>query len=153
MPSPFIAIFFAKRVKQLKGVRDLSNPQNLRVPTSEEARKLGKKGGVASGKARRERKAVKELLAEFLETDVSTNKQLRSLAQKCGINENSSIKKLYIIVTVLNSIKNANFDDLAKIQDLLGELQAQQSNKNKSVEDDPLTKALIAEAKRMEKNG
>ena len=30
----------------------MSNEKNLRVPTSEEARKIGQKGGIASGNAR-----------------------------------------------------------------------------------------------------
>jgi hypothetical protein len=36
--------------------------ENLRTPTTEEARERGKKGGQASGKARRRRKELKQLL-------------------------------------------------------------------------------------------
>ena len=36
--------------------------ENLKVPTSEEAREYGKKGGKASGEARRKKKELKELL-------------------------------------------------------------------------------------------
>lgn len=36
--------------------------ENLRVPSSEEARKNGQKGGVNSGIARREKKLIQELL-------------------------------------------------------------------------------------------
>lgn len=42
------------------------NKQNLRVPTSEEARINGRKGGIASGKARKERKTLKEELLLLL---------------------------------------------------------------------------------------
>ena len=50
----------------------MANEQNLRPFTSdqdrEEAKKNGKKGGIASGKARRERKKFKEELILALET-------------------------------------------------------------------------------------
>lgn len=42
------------------------NIQNLKTPTSEEARINGRKGGIASGKARAERKALKEELLLLL---------------------------------------------------------------------------------------
>ena len=42
--------------------------ENLRVPTSEEARINGRKGGIASGEARKRRKAFKEALLLALET-------------------------------------------------------------------------------------
>lgn len=40
----------------------MANNDNLKVPTSEEARELGRKGGQASGRARKRRKELKELL-------------------------------------------------------------------------------------------
>lgn len=42
--------------------------ENLKVPTSEEARRNGRKGGIASGEARKKRKAFKEALLLALET-------------------------------------------------------------------------------------
>ena len=43
--------------------------ENLRVPTSEEAREIGRKGGIASGEARRRRKTLKEELLLMLEEE------------------------------------------------------------------------------------
>lgn len=40
----------------------MANNENLRTPTPSEARELGRKGGKASGKARRRKKELKELL-------------------------------------------------------------------------------------------
>lgn len=42
------------------------NIDNLRVPTSEEARKNGKKGGEASGKSRKERRLLQDALQKQL---------------------------------------------------------------------------------------
>ena len=49
-----------------KGVENLI-PTNQR--SKDEARELGRKGGIASGKARRERKTLKEELIMLLEDD------------------------------------------------------------------------------------
>ena len=40
----------------------MANEQNLRTPTTEQARERGRKGGIASAKAKAKRKALKELL-------------------------------------------------------------------------------------------
>ena len=45
--------------------------ENLIVPSSEEARKNGRKGGIASGKARREKKDRKQIASELLDLTVS----------------------------------------------------------------------------------
>jgi len=42
---------------------------NLKVPTSEKARENGKKGGLASGKAKREKKLVSEMVRDFLDKE------------------------------------------------------------------------------------
>lgn len=52
-----------------------SDNGNLRVPTSEEAREIGKKGGIASGEARKRKKQLKEYLEILLERQVSTDKE------------------------------------------------------------------------------
>lgn len=51
----------------------MANEQNLRVPTSKEARENGRKGGIASAKARREKKSMRELMNILLELPVSDN--------------------------------------------------------------------------------
>lgn len=44
----------------------MANAENLKVPTSSEARENGRKGGIASGEARRKRKTLKEELLLLL---------------------------------------------------------------------------------------
>lgn len=60
----------------------MANEQNLRVPTSEQARKNGRKGGLASAKKRAERKTLKEELKLLLETieEGQTNQEKMSVA-------------------------------------------------------------------------
>jgi len=55
-------------------VIDMANKQNLKVPTSSEARRNGKKGGINSGKARREKRDLKKLMELWMETEVAKDK-------------------------------------------------------------------------------
>lgn len=55
------------------------NDDNLRVPTSEEAREIGRKGGIASGEARRRKADLRKALETLLEKDF-TDKEGRTLS-------------------------------------------------------------------------
>lgn len=60
----------------------MTNEQNLRVPSSEEAREIGRKGGIASGKARRRKADLKRAFNTILKADVANeniSKQLEAL--------------------------------------------------------------------------
>ena len=50
----------------------MANKQNLKTPTSKEARERGKKGGQASGEARRRKRDIKMALEALLEKDYKT---------------------------------------------------------------------------------
>ena len=99
----------------------MANEQNLRVPTSSEARRNGKKGGIASGKARREKKTVQKILNDFLSTAAKDNPQVAKLAAKMGLKSDDSIKDLFTIVCTLNTLKDGNLSDLERLSKLLGE--------------------------------
>ena len=99
----------------------MANEQNLRVPTSSEARRNGKKGGIASGIARREKKTVQKILNDFLSTAAKDNPQVSKLAAKMGLKSNDSIKDLFTIVCILNTMKDGNLSDLERLSKLLGE--------------------------------
>ena len=45
----------------------MANDENLRTPTTKEAREIGRKGGIASGKARREKRDRKQMASELLD--------------------------------------------------------------------------------------
>ena len=99
----------------------MANEQNLRVPTSSEARRNGKKGGIASGIARREKKTVQKILGDFLDLGITQNKTLEALARKAGLSTDGSIKDLVTAVCVLNTLKKGDISELEKIAKLLGE--------------------------------
>ena len=49
----------------------MANEQNLRIPTSSEARENGKKGGIASGEARRAKKSLREAMQILMDADLT----------------------------------------------------------------------------------
>lgn len=52
----------------------MANEQNLKIPSSSEARENGKKGGIASGKARRKKANLKKAFETILQSDVASEK-------------------------------------------------------------------------------
>lgn len=68
----------------------MANEQNLRVPTSEEAREIGRKGGIASGKARRERKTLAQIGDMIGGLDIKSEKN-RAILRDAGIKDDEMI--------------------------------------------------------------
>lgn len=99
----------------------MANEQNLRVPTSSEARENGKKGGIASGIARREKKATQKILQDLLNLDVGSNHLLVKLAKQVGVSTDKSIHELATTVLLINTLEKGDLSDLGQLQKLLGE--------------------------------
>jgi hypothetical protein len=81
---------------------------NLRVPTSEEAREIGRKGGIASAKARRKRKAIKETLDALLsmtlkESEAANIEEVQSIAALKG--KNITVQEAILLSQIQKAIK------------------------------------------------
>ena len=81
---------------------------NLKVPSSEEARRYGAKGGIASGKARREKKAMKETLVTLLSLPIADGaaddvEEIQSLAAIKG--KNISVQEAIMLAQIKKAIK------------------------------------------------
>ena len=101
-----------------EGVKNLI-PQSER--TKEEQREIARLGGIASGKARREKRTIQKILSELLEADVKDSPQFAKLAAKIGIEGDKSVKDIFTLVCLLNSVKSGNLGDLERLSKLLGE--------------------------------
>lgn len=103
----------------------MKKEDNLKMFTSaqnrEEAAKNGKKGGKASGEARREKRTVQKMLTDLIDSNVNSLPQLAKLADKMGIKRDESIKYIFTVVCLLNSIKKGTLDDLEHLTRLIGE--------------------------------
>ena len=98
------------------------------MPTSEEARKIGRKGGRASGKARREKKTIQNILTALCDSKCSDIPQFKKIAAKLGLDGDKSVKELFTLVSTLNALKTAKMDDLGKMAELLGEQREKDEN-------------------------
>ena len=107
----------------------MANEQNLKpFKTVKEARESGRKGGLASGQARKERKTIQKILIEFLNVKCSDSKQFKRIAAKLGIESEKSIKELLTYLAIINTAKNANLDELSKLTKLIGEMPEMNDN-------------------------
>lgn len=99
----------------------MANEKNLipqaHILTVEEA----SKGGQNSGKARREKNTIQKILAELLDGQIKDNPQFAKLASKMGVESDKSVKDIFTMVCLLNSVKSGNLGDLERLSKLLGE--------------------------------
>lgn len=100
------------------------NEKNL-IPNEErtpiERRENARKAGIASGKARREKKTIQKILADLLDGQIKDSPQFAKLASKMGVESDKSIKDIFTLVCLLNSVKSGNLGDLERLSKLLGE--------------------------------
>ena len=98
------------------------NEKNLKpIRTESEAREKGRNGGIASGKARREKKTIQKILSELLDGQIKDSPQFAKLASKMGVESDKSVKDIFTMVCLLNSVKSGNLGDLERLSKLLGE--------------------------------
>lgn len=98
----------------------MANNKNLKPFTSEQSReeaaKNGKKGGIASGKARAQKKAFKALLDELLAKDVVTAEDA-ALAKEFGLDEQATQKHL-VMCGLLKEAKKGNVSAAKQLFDV-----------------------------------
>lgn len=98
------------------------NSQNL-IPANkrskDEARKIGKKGGIQSGKVRAQRKSFKEALLDAL-SQLADEKYIHNRAMKQCYNPKLTIGQNLAIAQILNAI-NGDTKAYEVIRDTIGE--------------------------------
>ena len=117
------------------------NDGNLKRPSSEEARELGRRGGVASGIARRRRKALREALDVYLSLPVQDKRSLNRLL-RAGVDEDDADTQMLIVASLVQRAIDGNVRAAKLIFDLVGYDSAQTLDER---EDDPITAALNEE--------
>lgn len=78
----------------------MSNPSNLIVPTPEQAKENGRKGGVASGEARRAKKTMRDTARNLMEMQVVGEVNRRNLSS-FGIKEEDQNYSTAIVVRLM----------------------------------------------------
>lgn len=105
----------------------MANEQNLNpVRTEEEARELGRKGGVASGEARRKKKTLKEIGDMIGSLDIKDAK-VRELLAKAGIEEEDMVRDAGMMFTLAIKAGKGDTRSAELIAKIRGQLKEQQS--------------------------
>ena len=104
------------------------NAEATQFRSGEEAVENGRKGGIASGQARREKKTIQKILADLLDSEIKDSPQCAKVASKMGVERDKSIKDIFTYICLLNSAKSGNLGDLDRLSKLLGEDDAKEQN-------------------------
>ena len=84
--------------------------------TKDEAKKISQSGGIASGEARRRRKAFKKIIDELLTRDISSKKDL-ALAQDFDLKDDVTQEQL-IMMALLKAAKAGNVHAVREIRSI-----------------------------------
>lgn len=109
----------------------MPNEQNLRPSEYKLSQDEAKKGGIASGEARRKKKTLRELVELFGELGV--NPDTRKLMKQLGIPEDLMTRKMQPVVALFNKANKGDVSAFNAIRDIIGE---------KPVDETKLTGAL-----------
>ena len=93
-------------------------PQSER--TKEEQRKIATKGGIASGKARRKKKLIKEQLELLLSLPLKDENAKRKLEQ-IGIDADNLDNQMAMIISIWNKALKGDIQAFNSIRDSVGE--------------------------------
>ncbi len=98
----------------------MANEQNLRPPTSEEARERGRKGGKASAKKRKQNKTFAELCNAFADNKI-TNEKFKEKMRALGIKDKEMTNKMAMMVSLYAQVLNGNVKAFEVYRDTIGE--------------------------------
>lgn len=124
----------------------MANEQNL-IPfderTESEAREISRKGGIASGAARRRKKSMRDAADLFLSLPVS-NKQTQGKFARLGIEADDMDNQMAVIVGLTGAAAAGDARAAKVLIELLGENKAVGTPTETG--DDPITAALKEDA-------
>lgn len=112
----------------MSNANNLKNGEATQFRAGEEQVEIARQGGIASGKARREKKTIQKILADLLDSEIKDSPQFAKLASKMGVESDKSVKDIFTMVCLLNSVKSGNLGDLERLSKLLGEDNAKEHN-------------------------
>ena len=99
----------------------MAGQENLKfIKSTEEAREKGRAGGIASGKARRRKRAMREAADLFLSLPVTDRRKLKKLKAK-ELDENDIDQQMDMIAGLVEAAQNGDAACANVIVKLLGE--------------------------------
>ncbi len=134
----------------------MANEENLkkgapyRFRTGEKQVEIARKGGIASGEARRRKKTMRETAKMLLDMEIpNTAKELRKKLKLMGVSEDDFTYQSALMVGILNQAMKGNTKAASFLRDTVGENPLLMEEEGSSLAD------YIEEAyrNRMEENG
>lgn len=107
--------------------------ENLVVPTSEQARRNGAKGGKASAAARQHRKTLAENMKMLLEMPV-TNAVDWNEASAMGIQPDEITNAQLLVIAMFKEAKSGNVNAFKEIRAMIGEENVQSEEQIKKLD-------------------
>lgn len=101
----------------------MANESNLLRPedlTPEQRRENARKAGIASAKAKKERKAIKEQLEMLLELPLK-DKNTKSKIKKLGINADDLNNQMAMVISIYQKALKGDVNAFKEIRDTIGE--------------------------------
>lgn len=118
------------------------NDGNLKRPSSEEARELGRRGGIASGAARRRRKALREAADIFLALPMPDKDEVKRL-RKLGLGMDDIDVQMGIVARLAQMAMLGDTKAAKLLFDIVG--PEPETNYLDATDDDPITQSLNEE--------
>jgi len=98
----------------------VANEKNLKPFTSKEASENGRKGGIASGKAKRQKKLFKQLMNSYLESEESNLDNWNELSM-AGFEPEEITNKAVIIKRLVDQAKTGDVQAVKLVLSIVGE--------------------------------
>ena len=105
----------------MANANNLKNGEATQFRAGEEQVEIARLGGIASGKARREKQKTQQILADLLSIKNKDIAMFQKLASKLGLDGDTSIHEVFTMVCLLNAVKKGDLQDLERLTKLLGE--------------------------------
>lgn len=112
----------------------MANEQNLRIPSSEEARKIGRKGGIASGETRRKKKLMREQMELLLSLPYKDTKKKKEM-KKLGFETEDIDNQMAVVFGVWEKALQGDVKAAEFLRNTLGEAPAEKLEVNASISD------------------
>lgn len=110
----------------------MANEENLKRLTTKKAREIGKLGGIASGKAKREKKLMKDQLELLLSLPMK-DKSLKNKMKELGIEGDNIDNQMAIVIAMWEKAFKGNVKAAEFIRDTLGEKMPDKVEVNASI--------------------
>ena len=118
----------------------MANEQNLRTPTTEEAREIGRKGGLASAAARRKKKACAEIAMRIISSELSATDRAKVEKVTGELQDDEATLYAAALAQVVAKAVKGDLKAFRELQNVVDRAQGPVASHDR--EDDALSAAL-----------